>query len=60
MSVGSDRVASIAWTRVHVIINQRMSGKPNLSEIDLSLTWRCVDASGASDLHQTYDSEGTT
>ena len=59
-SVGSDREASIAWTRVHVIINQHTCAKSDLSEIDLPLTWRHVDASGASDLHRTYDSEGTT
>ena len=55
-SVGSDHKALIAWTRV----NQRTCAKPDISEIDLPLTWRRVDALGASDLHQTDDSEGTT
>ena len=31
---------------------------PNLSEIDLPLTWRRVDASGEFDLHQTGESSG--
>ena len=33
--------------------NQSTCVKANLSEINLPLTWQHVDASGASDLHQT-------
>ena len=32
--------------------------KSNLSEIDLPITWRRVDASGASDLHRTGEESG--
>ena len=44
-SGGSYLEASIAWTRVHAIINQCTCAKPYLSEMDRRLNWRCVEAS---------------
>ena len=45
---------------MNAIINQQTCAKFGLSEMDLPLTWRRVDAQGAFDLHHTYDSEGMT
>ena len=48
LSRGVDRVDPSPRNR-----NQNTCVKSNLSEIDLPLTWRRMDASGVSDLHQT-------
>ena len=51
-SIGSKRASSIAWTRVHAIINQSTCAKSRLSEDDQRLTLWHVASQGASDLHQ--------
>ena len=50
---GSDRKASIAWTRVHAIARSNTCLKHIVSEIIAGPTLRHVDKSGALDLHQT-------
>ena len=49
---GSDRGASIAWTGVHAITRSNTCLNYILSEMIAGLTFRHVDTSWASDLHQ--------
>ena len=52
-AVREDHKPSIAWTRVHAIINQGTCLKIRSKWGDQRLTWQHVELSGVSDLHQT-------